>query len=97
MTAMRMLGPGGPRTLTSDQILAWTRESYFEHADAHRCTGCGVTHRMDADSDVCDCDGQLVPICDDGSACPATMNDCVIWLEAHALAIFDHHDDEATS
>jgi hypothetical protein len=91
-----MLGPGRARTLTSDQILAMTREHYFEHADAHHCTGCGVTHRMDADADVCDCDGSLVPVCDDGSTCPTTMRDCMDWLEAHALAVFDNDNSDSS-
>lgn len=91
-----LLAPNGPRTLDAGQITSWARESYFEHADAHRCTGCGVVHRMDG-GDVCDCDGTLVPTYDDGTACPETIEACVSWLEAHAEAIFDHGDDTRRS
>lgn len=92
----RVLTPTGPRTLRADQITSWARESYFEHADAHRCTTCDTVHRMDG-GDVCDCDGALVPSYDDGTVCPDTLDACVSWLEAHAEAIFEGADDARRS
>lgn len=87
-----MLAPNGPRQLDAGSIASWARDSYFEHADAHRCATCNVLHRMDA-GDVCDCDGQLIPAYDDGTVCPITLDECVAWLESRAEAIFEHRGE----